>query len=277
MADLVIAEYEDIANVADAIRSKTGITDTMTLSEMATNVMSISGTDITIDSELSETSTNPVQNKVITKKFNELSIDDKINGKADKTDIVQSDWNVNDETSFAYVKNRIGGYFVDSEITLFDDNLTFSQYEGTGVGINNQDFDLVLGETYQVVIDGVEYEPTVCKEYKSMYATYKVLGNPSLHNASYENSGEEYLWMDKFHFFMAGKSNTTVSVKIIGKAKEIVPIDKKFLPEISFDNLTDKPTADDALALLAEVRMIDPIIDANGAVYMEDNNVIYTL
>ena len=51
MTDLVIAEYEDIANVADAIRSKTGITDTMTLSEMASNVMSISGTDITIDSE----------------------------------------------------------------------------------------------------------------------------------------------------------------------------------------------------------------------------------
>lgn len=69
MVDLVIAEYEDIANVADAIRSKTGITDTMTLSEMASNVMSISGTDITIDSELSETSTNPVQNKVVTEEF----------------------------------------------------------------------------------------------------------------------------------------------------------------------------------------------------------------
>lgn len=73
MADLVIAEYEDIANVADAIRSKTGITDTMTLSEMASNVMSISGTDITIDSELSETSTNPVQNKAVTKEIRQLS------------------------------------------------------------------------------------------------------------------------------------------------------------------------------------------------------------
>lgn len=73
MADLVIAEYEEIANVADAIRSKTGSTDTMTLSEMASNVMSISGTDITIDSALSETSTNPVQNKVVTKEIRQLS------------------------------------------------------------------------------------------------------------------------------------------------------------------------------------------------------------
>ena len=38
-----------------------------------------------------------------------------------------------------------------------------------------------------------------------------------------------------------------------------------------------EPTADDALALLAEVGMIDPIVDANGAVYIEDDNVIYTL
>lgn len=73
MVDLVIAEYEDIANVADAIRSKTGITDKMTLSEMASNVMSISGTEITIDSELSETSSNPVQNKVVTEEFIRLS------------------------------------------------------------------------------------------------------------------------------------------------------------------------------------------------------------
>ena len=45
----------------------------------------------------------------------------------------------------------------------------------------------------------------------------------------------------------------------------------------SFNDLTDKPTADDALALLAEIGMIDPVVDSNGAVYVEDDNVIYTL
>lgn len=40
----VIAEYEEIVNVADAIRSKTGATESMTLNEMASNVMTISGT-----------------------------------------------------------------------------------------------------------------------------------------------------------------------------------------------------------------------------------------
>lgn len=73
MADLVIAEYEEIANVADAIRSKTGITDTMTLSEMASNVSNIIGDGVMLDTALSETSTNPVQNKVVTEEFRRLS------------------------------------------------------------------------------------------------------------------------------------------------------------------------------------------------------------
>ena len=73
MTDLVIAEYEDIANVADAIRSKTGITDTMTLSEMASNVSNIIGDGVMLDTALSETSTNPVQNKVVTEEFRRLS------------------------------------------------------------------------------------------------------------------------------------------------------------------------------------------------------------
>lgn len=33
----------------------------------------VAGSEVTVDSELSETSTNPVQNKVVTGKFNELS------------------------------------------------------------------------------------------------------------------------------------------------------------------------------------------------------------
>lgn len=114
MADLVIAEYEEIANVADAIRSKTGITDTMTLSEMASNVMSISGTDMTIDSELSETSTNPVQNKVVTKEIRQLSEE------------------IGDLENIVFVSNPDYGYefckWVRDE---------FEWKAGTGTGFNN--------------------------------------------------------------------------------------------------------------------------------------------
>lgn len=43
MSDLILTEKQNIMAVADAIRSKTGLTEPMTLSEMADNVMNITG------------------------------------------------------------------------------------------------------------------------------------------------------------------------------------------------------------------------------------------
>ena len=96
----------------------------------------------------------------------------------------------------------------------------------------SQNSPLVLGETYQVIIDGVEYEPTVCKEYKSMYATYNALGNTSLHNPSYgEDTGENYLWIDNFAIYVSDKPNQTVFVKLLGRGNTIVQLDEKYIPD----------------------------------------------
>lgn len=43
MSELVIAEKQDLVDIADAIRTKTGTTDTFTLSEMPQIITSISG------------------------------------------------------------------------------------------------------------------------------------------------------------------------------------------------------------------------------------------
>lgn len=75
----VLYEENDIQDIADAIREQNGSTETYTVSEMGDAVRSL-GTPI--DSELSTTSTNPVQNKVVTEKFNE--IEETIADKVDK-------------------------------------------------------------------------------------------------------------------------------------------------------------------------------------------------
>lgn len=80
MADLVLCEYEDLTAVADAIRNQTGQTEGMTLASMPSAINSIKAEVINVDSELSTTSENPVQNKVITERINTLS-----NEKVDKT------------------------------------------------------------------------------------------------------------------------------------------------------------------------------------------------
>lgn len=43
MADLIVANKSDLVNIADAVRSKTGSTETMALDEMPTAISGISG------------------------------------------------------------------------------------------------------------------------------------------------------------------------------------------------------------------------------------------
>ena len=59
-------EEESIQNIADAIRLKNGSSNTYTVGEMARAIGDIPSGSITVDSELSYESENPVQNKVIT-------------------------------------------------------------------------------------------------------------------------------------------------------------------------------------------------------------------
>lgn len=70
----IICEKEDLVDIADAIRGQTGISEPMTLNEMATTINSLEAVSV-VDSELSSTSENPVQNKVVTSKFNEIEQD----------------------------------------------------------------------------------------------------------------------------------------------------------------------------------------------------------
>lgn len=58
----------------------------------------------------------------------------------------------------------------------------------------------------------------------------------------------------------------------------IKKLDSKYLPDHShsFNDLTDKPTVDDALTLLMETGYIEPVADEEGII-TDDNNVIYTL
>lgn len=121
MTDLVIAEYEEIANVADAIRSKTGTTEQMSLSQMATNVMSISSSDIIIDSELSEISTNPVQNKVVTKEIRQLS--EEIVGEIGEKNLTSGSEIVINEDGLIYITNIDINDSEDDVITLTGKNL----------------------------------------------------------------------------------------------------------------------------------------------------------
>ena len=76
--------------------------------------------------------------------------------------MAKSDWNVNDETSPAYIQNR-PFYTGDVVETVIVDNFidTYADPEGYGALWNTNElpfYDLIRGETYTVVWDGVPYE-----------------------------------------------------------------------------------------------------------------------
>jgi hypothetical protein len=88
-----------------------------------------SGGTITVDSELSLISTNPVENKVIT---------EALNGKLDAsaytpTEQVQSDWNVTDSASTAYIKNKPTIPTVPTNVSAFNNDAGYI----TGVDLSD--------------------------------------------------------------------------------------------------------------------------------------------
>ena len=110
------------------------------------------GGSITVDSELSDTSENPVQNKVIKSTLDKLG--------------VQSDWNQNDDTQPDYVKNRTHyeeSAYVDYVLNMRPTEITeFSIAE--------------VGETTTVKINGVESAETVKEaESSTVGGSYKYI------------------------------------------------------------------------------------------------------
>lgn len=111
---------ETLTEIGDSIRNVDKSLSEMTPTEMAEEIKRLT---VKIDSELSNTSTNPLQNKVITEELKKLK----------ELGETQSDWNVNDATSPSYIKNR--PFYTDkveSDVWEFTVPIT---NEATGEGI----------------------------------------------------------------------------------------------------------------------------------------------
>ena len=122
---------------------------------------------IVVDSTLSATSTNPVQNKVINTKFDSIQAEvdskvDSIDGKGlstedytteEKTKLasiaegaevnVQADWNQNDETTADYIKNK-------PLIATDDDVLDFLVDIGVIIPVTNLSGEILISSSNEI-------------------------------------------------------------------------------------------------------------------------------
>ena len=115
--------------------------------------------------------------------------------KADKDEILQSDWNQNNETAKDYIKNRPFGEDIEltevesglsnGTITVTEEDLwEDGSYCVTCTGKNNTDADFLnQSETFYVEWDGTIYETQ---------KRYNGIGNDFLFESSYEDTGEPF-------------------------------------------------------------------------------------
>ena len=161
---------------------------------------------------------------------------------------VQSDWNQNDETQPDYVKNR-PFYTGDSAEMVFVEESSVS-FTNPSAGIYYAaiptTIELTAGETYKVFWDGATYE-CVCESIMG----YSVIGNPSIIGVG-ADTGDPFvitpLADDNGTEIYTKDTSASHTISISGLAKEVVKIDKKYLPELK---LMDKvnPTGTGSFSL----------------------------
>ena len=181
--------------------------------------------------------------------------------KANKDEIVQADWNCNDETASDYVKNR--PFYSNLTITEILDVLKYDgewieEYGEVKWSPTNPDnmpvIDpvFVVGETYTLIVNGVEYECVA----QNIDGMIYLCDDPAMTNYNMatifmpaEMAGLDAYAGKLIAYVAVVKSNLApvTEFRIVGMAGEIVKIDEIYLPDSVINGInTAQTTADNA-------------------------------
>ena len=176
----------------------------------------IAASSVIIDSTLSRTSANPVQNATIT-------------AELDTIKDAKADWNQNDETAIDYIKNRPFYTIGSTENTLLDGTFEFtnSRYSQT-----NSTIDLEVNKEYTVIFDGVNYNCIA-----SMVDDMPTIGNGAIFNSNlYPDNGKPFIIAASIAkgllVILTNSADTTHTVTIKSIGENVQTMDKKYLPII---------------------------------------------
>lgn len=209
--------------------------------------------------------------------------------KADKTDLVQSDWSQNDVESLDYVKNRTHYEETVENLILEKYGLSVNTITTNGCYsnvISTPPSIPVVGEEYIVYWNNDKYT-FIAKQYSDFLIS---IGNTDLLTG--DKTKEPILIM----FQVSGAACLVYSTSAIDvlnlkvtKQETIVhPIDPKYLPtsiqpdwaetdETSLSYIKNKPDENDALALVTEMGLVEPVAAEDGSIYTDENGVVYSL
>lgn len=143
-------------------------------------------------------------------------------------ELVQSDWNENDVTNPAYIKNRPFYTGLIPEADVMDDSIVIHNYTEYGYGYKKQPNDFLYeeGKTYQVVWDGNIYEFTAQnKDGKVTIGDFDT--EPYFESYTYTdtNTGENVLVIN-----YPSDADSNHIVKITEMTEGINPLPAEYLP-----------------------------------------------
>lgn len=149
-------------------------------------------------------------------------------------EIPQADWNENDETSKAYVKNRT--HWVEWGNKKLVDNVSFTLTDSWGAGIPLAELstpECVENQTYFVIYDGTTYE---CNGV--LVSNGIVIGNSALSptgSGSYGNGEPFWIGTGAEGIICGETMDSTHTITIITEAENIKKIDRKFIPDVNYN------------------------------------------
>lgn len=138
-------------------------------------------------------------------------------GAISSNELVQSDWNQNDETAKDYVKNRPGAYFKTANNTVFTQNtseITWNEKPNE----NAPDMGYVILDSIPEFVDGLEYKVHWGDTLYAVAAKYSLKGNDTAFEFGSSNGFTNYPFYILFTF-----ENGTNILGIVVENKTNIP------------------------------------------------------
>ena len=140
----------------------------------------------------------------------------------------KADWNQNNPEADNYVKNRTHWEEESEIVSVPETTLNFTAI-GPGGFQKLNDFDIIVGKTYIVTYDSIDYE---CVAYIAAGPDIPSIGDGAIADAGNDGSNGEPFFITNFGGTIMGVNTIgTHTIKIVQKVTTVHPLDTKFLPD----------------------------------------------
>lgn len=188
---------------------------------------------------------------------------------------IQTDWNQNDETAVDFIKNRTHYEEVvtdDIDITGLEYDILF-EHNGTTLVLteHNKNIPFALGQVWSCNVGSRISELTVKEaDDGTLYASSGSGGYPSP-STYYITPNTAAIAPSFGSNFGTSAVLTGVSGTYVATETQIHRLDEKYIP----DTIMRTPSEDDALELVAELGLAEPMTDDEGNILTDENGVLF--